>query len=57
MVRVKNIVKLYEEFMTFTCKNKLNDATCKKYAGWGVCKGQYYDYMLKNCKLACNYCD
>jgi len=31
------------------CKNKLDDATCTKYAGWGVCKGQYYDYMLKLC--------
>ena len=38
------------------CKNKYPDATCTKYAGWGVCKGQYYDFMLKNCAKACNYC-
>ena len=39
------------------CKNKIADATCEKYAGWGICNGgEYEQYMETNCPVTCNKC-
>ena len=38
------------------CKNKISDATCNKYKGWGICTGYYENYMTLYCPLACGKC-
>ena len=40
------------------CQNKIADATCEKYAGWGICNdsGNNGKYMEQNCQLTCNKC-
>ena len=38
------------------CKNKISDATCNKYKGWGICTGKYESYMNMYCAKACGKC-
>ena len=40
------------------CKNRISDAKCDKYAGWGDCKvsSQWYNWMKHMCPKSCKFC-